>query len=209
MAAGLLTDFRKLVTATKFQTVFMIIPINTYSDPVLSMKAKPLKGIDASIEELIGSMFESMRNAEGIGLAAPQIGHSLRLLVIDLSCMDSHKDAKPMVVINPRILAVKGRNAYDEGCLSVPGVTGEVVRPSAIQLHYRDEHFEEHTDEFSGMMARVLQHEIDHLDGTLFVDRMDKRDRRKIQNELDAIADGRTTPAYPIARNAVAVEARG
>ena len=179
----------------------MIVPINTYSDPVLTLKAKPLKGIDASVEELVGNMFESMRNASGIGLAAPQIGSSLRLLVIDISCMDNYRNAEPMVVINPRIVSVKGRNAMDEGCLSVPGVMGEVLRPSAIQLHYRDEHFEERTEEFNGMMARVLQHEIDHLDGTLFVDRMEKRDRRKIQKELQAIAEGRIDAEYPVARN--------
>ncbi len=181
----------------------MIIPINTYSDPVLALKAKPLRGIDPSVEELIGNMFESMRNASGIGLAAPQIGSSIRLLVIDISCMDSYKDAKPMVVINPRILAVKGRNVMEEGCLSVPGVMGDVSRPSAINLHYRDEHFEEHTAEFTGMIARVLQHEIDHLDGTLFVDRMEKRDRRSIQKELDAITDGLVRAEYPLARDAV------
>ncbi len=178
----------------------MILPINTYSDPVLSMKSRPLKGIDEPVRELISSMFESMRNAEGIGLAAPQVGHSLRLLVLDLSCMDSHREARPMVVVNPRILSVKGRNAMDEGCLSVPGVSGEVVRPSSIRLHYRDENFEEHTEEFSGMLARALQHEIDHLDGTLFVDRMDKRDRRKVQHELDEIAGGHMNTHYPVAR---------
>ena len=177
----------------------MIVPINTYSDPVLALKAKPLKGVDASIEELIGNMFESMHNASGIGLAAPQIGCSLRLLVIDLSVMESHSDAKPVVVINPRILSVKGQNSMEEGCLSVPGVQGDVLRPSAITLKYRDEHFEEHTAEFTGLMARVLQHEIDHLDGTLFVDRMEKRDRKKIQKELDAIAEGRVTADYPLA----------
>ncbi|NTU67413.1 MAG: peptide deformylase [Chlorobiaceae bacterium] len=187
----------------------MIVPINTYSDPVLSLKAKPLKGLDPSIGELIGNMFESMRNAEGIGLAAPQIGVSLRVLVLDLSCMESHRDAKPMVVINPRIIGVKGRNVMDEGCLSVPGVMGEVLRPSAINLHYRDEHFEEHTAEFSGMLSRALQHEIDHLDGTLFVDRMEKRDRRKIQKELEAIAEGRITTTYPLARDAGLVTVRG
>ena len=186
----------------------MIIPINTYSDPVLALKAKPLKGIDPSVEELIGNMFESMRNASGIGLAAPQIGRSLRLLVIDISCMESYKDAEPMVVINPRILSVKGRSLMEEGCLSVPGVMGDVSRPSAINLHYRDENFEEHTTEFTGMMARVLQHEIDHLDGTLFVDRMEKRDRRKIQKELDALADGLFSAEYPLARD-IAVAARG
>ncbi len=186
----------------------MIIPINTYSDPVLSLKARPLKGVDASVEELIGSMFESMRNAEGMGLAAPQVGSSLRLLVIDISCMDKYRDSEPLVVINPRILAVKGKSAMDEGCLSIPGLSGEVVRPSAIRLHYRDEHFEEHTEEFNGMMARVLQHEIDHLDGTLFVDRMDRRDRRKIQKELDAMAGGQINAAYPVARFAAEQEGK-
>lgn len=187
----------------------MIVPINIFSDPVLSMKAKPLKGVDSSTEELIGNMFESMYNASGIGLAAPQIGSSIRLLVLDISCMDNYRDAKPMVVINPRILAVKGQNAMEEGCLSVPGVMGDVLRPSAINLRYRDEHFEEHTAEFSGMLARVLQHEIDHLDGTLFVDRMDKRDRRKIQKELTEIAEGRVTAEYPLARDLSAVGAKG
>lgn len=185
----------------------MIVPINTYSDPVLSAKAKPLKGIDASVGELIGNMFESMRNASGIGLAAPQIGHSVRLLVIDLSVMEEYSNFRPIVVINPRILSVKGMNRMEEGCLSIPGVGGDVMRPSAIQLHYRDEHFEEHTDDFSGMMARALQHEIDHLDGTLFVDRMEKRARRKIQKDLDALAQGIISTDYPVARNVAAQEA--
>lgn len=171
------------------------------------MKAKPLKGVDSSIEELIGNMFESMRNASGIGLAAPQIGRSVRLIVLDLSCMDSHADAEPMVVINPRVLSVKGRSNMEEGCLSVPGVMGDVLRPSAITLHYRDEKFVEHTEEFNGMMARALQHEIDHLDGTLFVDRMDKRDRKKVQKDLDAIVEGRVKADYPLARDAAGLKA--
>lgn len=179
----------------------MILPITTYSEAVLHQKAKPLKGIDSSVEALIGSMFESMNNASGIGLAAPQVGHAIRLLVLDISCMSAYENVPPMVVINPHILAVKGKNAMEEGCLSVPGVQGDVVRPASISLKYRDEHFEEHTGEFSGMLARVLQHEIDHLDGTLFVDRMEKRDRRKIQKELDAIAAGTVRADYPLMRD--------
>lgn len=185
----------------------MILPINTYSDPVLAMKAKPLKGVDASIEALIADMFDSMYKAPGIGLAAPQVGRSIRLVVVDISTIESYADFKPMVVINPRILAFRGRNSMEEGCLSVPGVAGDVIRPSAITLHYRDEKFQEHQADFSGMMARVLQHEIDHLDGTLFVDRMDKRDRRSIQKELEAIAKGQVSASYPLARNAEHIEA--
>jgi peptide deformylase len=184
----------------------MILPINTYSDPVLGLKAKPLKGVDSTIRELIEEMFDTMYKAPGIGLAAPQVGNSLRLVVVDISSIESYADFKPMVVINPRILSMRGRNSMEEGCLSLPGVAGDVIRPSAITLHYRDEKFEEHTEDFSGMMARVLQHEIDHLDGTLFIDRMDKRDRRKIQKDLVAIAEGRVHAAYPLARDARRIE---
>lgn len=178
----------------------MILPINTYSDEVLHQKAKPLKGVDSDIEALIESMFESMENASGIGLAAPQVGRSIRLLVLDVSCMKSYEDVPPMVVINPNILSVRGKNFMEEGCLSVPGVQGDVARPAEITLKYRDRNFEEHTGEFKGMLARVLQHEIDHLGGTLFVDRMEKQDRRRIQKELDEIAAGRVPTDYLIAR---------
>jgi peptide deformylase len=178
----------------------MIVPINIYSDDVLRKKAKPLKGVDSDIDDLIGIMFECMRNASGIGLAAPQIGHSIRLLVLDISCIKEYMDVKPMIVINPHILSVRGNNIMEEGCLSIPGVQGDVTRPSVITLKYRDEHFEEKSGEFSGMLARVLQHEIDHLDGTLFVDRLLKRDRRKIQPKLNELASGIVEAPYPHSR---------
>lgn len=182
----------------------MILPINIYSDDILRQKAKPLKGVDSDIGELVASMLESMRNASGIGLAAPQVGHSIRLLVLDLACIEEYEGEKPMVVINPHILSVRSYNEMEEGCLSVPGVKGYVTRPSVITLKYRDEHFEEHTGEFSGMAARALQHEIDHLDGTLFVDRMEKRDRKKIQKELAALASGIVDADYPVVTRDVA-----
>ncbi|MEI6691144.1 MAG: peptide deformylase [Chlorobium sp.] len=183
----------------------MILPINIYSDDILRKKAKPLKGIDSGTEELILFMFETMRNAAGIGLAAPQVGHSVRLLVLDLSGVSNYPDEKPMVVINPHILALKGYNDMEEGCLSLPGVRGDVERPAVITLKYRNERFEEMIAEFSGMYARVLQHEIDHLNGVLFVDRMEKRDRRKIQKELDVFVSGTVNAAYPIARQSLTV----
>ncbi|NTW82646.1 MAG: peptide deformylase [Chlorobiaceae bacterium] len=178
----------------------MILPITIYSDDILRKKAKPLKGVDSEIEDLIGTMFESMRNASGIGLAAPQIGHSIRLLVLDISCMKEYSDAKPMTVINPHILSVRGTNMMEEGCLSIPGVQGDVTRPSVINLKYRDEHFDEKSGEFSGMLARVLQHEIDHLDGTLFVDRLLKRERRKVLPKLNDLSAGIVDASYPHTR---------
>ncbi|RNA65810.1 peptide deformylase [Prosthecochloris sp. ZM_2] len=176
----------------------MILPITIYGDKVLHRKARSLKGGDAVDAELIGSMMESMRNASGIGLAAPQVGESLRLLVVDISEVQGYENAEPLVVINPHILAVNGYNSMEEGCLSVPDVRGDVVRPSTIQLKYRDEHFEEHVGEFSGLMARVLQHEIDHLDGTVFVEHLQRRQRRKIQKALDALAGGDVHTSYPV-----------
>lgn len=181
----------------------MIVPINIFSDEVLRRKAVPLEGMDSDTEELLGNMFETMYNAPGIGLAAPQVGRSLRLLVIDLSSLKEYSNLKPMVVINPRILDSRGYRAMEEGCLSLPGVQGDVVRPAVINLHYRDEHFEERTDEFSGMLARVLQHEIDHLDGKLFVDRLPKKERRKVQKDLDALVSGQFIASYPVVPSSV------
>ncbi|MBM3162651.1 MAG: peptide deformylase [Chlorobi bacterium] len=184
----------------------MIVPITLYSDEVLHRKALPIEGVDADIEELVGSMFETMYNAPGIGLAAPQVGRSLQLLVVDISCMKEYAGAKPMVVINPRIIASGGGYlAMEEGCLSLPGVQGDVVRPATINLQYRDEHFEERTGEFSGMFARVLQHEIDHLEGRLFVDRLKKREMRRAKKDLDALVSGRFSASYPVASAPVAV----
>ncbi|MEI8033092.1 MAG: peptide deformylase [Chlorobiaceae bacterium] len=177
----------------------MILPITIYSDDILRRKAKPLKGVDAETRELIAHMFESMHNASGIGLAAPQVGRSLRLLVLDVSCLEEYSDVKPMVVINPHLQAVRGFNSMEEGCLSIPGVQGDVERPAAITLKYRDEQFLERSGEFSGMLARVLQHEIDHLDGKLFVDRMEKRELRKIQKKLDLLSSGIVEAKYPVA----------
>lgn len=178
----------------------MILPITIYSDEVLHRKAKPLRGLEPDIEELIGNMFETMGQADGIGLAAPQVDASLRLLVVDISRVEGYEAIDPFVVINPHIQAVSGLNAMDEGCLSIPDVRGDVVRPSTIQLKYRDRNFEEHTEEFSGLMARVLQHEIDHLDGTLFVDRLQRRDRRKVQRSLESLAKGDFRVPYQVVR---------
>lgn len=176
----------------------MILPITIYSDEVLHRKARPVRVDDVLQGDLVGNMMETMRNAAGIGLAAPQVGESLRLLVVDISVVEGYENVSPMVVVNPHVVAVSGFNTMEEGCLSIPDVRGDVVRPSTIQLKYRDENFEEQTGEFSGLMARVLQHEIDHLDGTLFVDRLQRRERRKVQKSLGALAEGRINASYPV-----------
>ena len=137
-------------------------------------------------------MFEALYYPSGIALAAPQIGHSIQLVVVDISRSKRgiYSQEKPLVVINPQILSVIGDDVMEEGCLSIPGIRKNITRPAVITLQYRDEHFEVKTREFSGLIARVLQHEIDHLQGKLFIDRLEANERKMVQSELNAIASG-------------------
>ncbi|ACF13968.1 peptide deformylase [Chloroherpeton thalassium ATCC 35110] len=189
---------------TKINISFLInmsiLPVYTLGEPVLNKVAKPLKGVDAEMKQFIEDMFETMYNADGIGLAAPQVGKSLRLLVVDVSVMEDYQDEKPLVVINPQILETKGLSTMEEGCLSVPGVHEEVTRPKQITLKYRDADFVERVEIYDGMMARVLQHEIEHLQGNLFIDNLDAKTRRLHREELDAIKNGEVETAYLVAK---------
>lgn len=176
-----------------------ILPIYTYGHEVLGKVAKPLKGLDSELKMLINNMFDTMYQADGIGLAAPQVGKSVRLLVVDISVMEEYADEKPMVVINPQILETGGMISMEEGCLSVPGVREVVKRPEAIKLKYRDENFVEHTANYEGLLARVLQHEIEHLNGQLFIDNLDTKVRREIRDDLQAIKNGEIDAEYVLA----------
>ena len=137
-------------------------------------------------------MFEALYYPSGIALAAPQIGHSIQLVVVDISRSKRgiYSQEKPLVVINPQILSVIGDDVMEEGCLSIPGIRKNITRPAEITLQYHDVHLEEQTSEFSGLFSRVLQHEIDHLQGILYIDRLEANERRMIQTELNAIASG-------------------
>lgn len=176
-----------------------ILPIYTYGDEVLNKVAKPLKKVDEKVQTLIDDMFETMEQANGIGLAAPQVGVSIRLLVVDVSCVKEYKHVPPMVVINPQILDMRDEVLMEEGCLSIPGVREEVWRPDVIKLKYRDRNFQEHIEEFEGLISRVIQHEIDHLNGTLFVERLDSKTRRSLKEELEAIKHGEVEAKYVLA----------
>jgi len=176
-----------------------ILPIYTFGAPVLEKVAKPLKGVDTEIKQLAEDMLETMYKANGIGLAAPQVGKSFRMLVVDISVMEDYKDEKPLVVINPQVLDARGLVTMEEGCLSVPGIHEEVTRPKQIKLKYRDLNFAEQTETYKGVMARVLQHEIEHLKGDLFIDNLDTKTRRLYRDELDAIKRGEVETTYPLA----------
>jgi peptide deformylase len=176
-----------------------ILPIYTYGDEVLNKVAKPLKKVDEKVQTLIDDMFETMEQANGIGLAAPQVGASIRLLVVDVSCVKEYKHVPPMVIINPQILEMRDDVLMEEGCLSIPGVREEVWRPDVIKLKYRDRHFQEHIEEFDGLISRVIQHELDHLNGELFVEKLDGKTRRALKEELTAIKQGEVEAKYVLA----------
>jgi len=145
-----------------------LLKIATYGHPILRKVAQPVARIDASLKRLSKDMMETMQVAEGIGLAAPQIGKSIRLFVLDVSpVIDGYP---PMTFINPEILTSTGLGPYTEGCLSIPGVSAEVMRPEVITLRYVTLDGATVEGVAEGVIARVIQHEIDHLDGKLFID---------------------------------------
>jgi peptide deformylase len=156
--------------------------IHTLGDQALRTPARRIGKVDDAVRKLACDMLVSMYAARGIGLAAPQIGQPLQLLVIDLELEDP--DSPPLVLINPEISAVGGSLCtYEEGCLSIPGVYLDVVRPSVVEVSYRDELGRAKRTKADGLLARCIQHEMDHLNGVLFVDRVTDHD--KLREGLD------------------------
>jgi peptide deformylase len=144
------------------------LKITTYGNPVLRKKVSPVKKVDAALKKLADNMLETMRHADGIGLAAPQIGKSISLFVVDTSPIE--EGSQPMIFLNIEILESYGSAPYNEGCLSIPGVMGEVMRPDKITIRYMDLSGKIHEGMAEGILARVIQHETDHLNGKLFID---------------------------------------
>ena len=171
------------VAVTKEPLDVAPLEIHTLGDRVLHQPAKRISKVDAAVRDLARDMLRSMYTARGIGLAAPQVGVHKQLLVIDLDIENAA--APPLVLINPEITSASASvDTYEEGCLSIPGVYLDVVRPSAIQLSYRDEMGRPRTMKADGLMARCIQHEMDHLQGVLFVDRVtDEGNRNRELNE--------------------------
>ncbi len=180
----------------------MILPITVYGDPILRKIAGNIEMQYDGLHELISNMFESMYNAEGVGLAAPQVGLPIRLFVVDLSPLG--KDEPTLVgfkkaFINAKIVERSGdEELMEEGCLSIPGIHEEVYRKNYIHIQYLDELGVLHDEEYSGYTARVLQHEYDHLDGVLFVDLCSPLKKRLLKRKLIDISKGITTASYRI-----------
>lgn len=162
-------------------------PILSIPDPVLREKSAPVTAFDGELRTLAADMLETMYAAPGIGLAAIQIGIPKRLLVIDLAKKDEPK--QPQVFVNPEIVESSGEKAiYEEGCLSIPDYYEEVERPSHIKVRYQDERGAEKTLEADGLLATCLQHEIDHLDGKLFIDYLSKLKRDRVMKKFTKLA---------------------
>lgn len=180
----------------------MILPIYAYGFPVLKKVAEEVTPDYPNFKSLLDNMWETMYNANGVGLAAPQIGLSIRLFLVDTIQMQSDDD-EPKVLgikkafINPNIIEETGDYwPYEEGCLSIPKLTGDVERTKNILIEYYDEDFKKHTDTFDGMNARVIQHEYDHIEGILFTERLKPLKRRLIGRKLENIKKGKVDVSY-------------
>ncbi len=175
-----------------------ILPIYTYGSPVLRQKAKPVTTVTHETIQLIMDMFETMRKASGIGLAANQVGSLQRIITIDVSEMEGYEKIRPFVLINPEVISEKDSCVIEEGCLSIPNVREEVERAERIVVRFLDSSLNEQELEASGMLARVVLHEIDHLNGKLFVDRLTPDKKNVHSEELKHIQRGEVESDYPV-----------
>lgn len=185
----------------------MILPIVAYGDAVLKKEAKEIDKDYPKLNELIDNMYETMYGAYGVGLAAPQIGLAIRLFVVDTSPFAEDEDLSDeeraqikgfkKTFINAQILEEEGDEwAFNEGCLSIPDVREDVFRQPNIKIQYQDENFETKVEEYDGLIARVIQHEYDHIDGILFTDKLSSFKKRLIKGKLANISKGKIKIDY-------------
>ena len=185
----------------------MILSIVGYGDPVLRKKAVEVTAEYPKLNQIVADMYETMYNAYGVGLAAPQVGLAIRLFVIDTRPFSEDEDLTKeeqellsgfkKTFINATILKEEGDEwCFNEGCLSIPEVREDVYRHEKITIEYYDEDFNKHTEEYDGLIARVIQHEYDHIEGILFTDKISSLKKRLIQKKLQNIMEGKTRPDY-------------
>lgn len=179
----------------------MILPVYLYGHPVLRKTALEVSKDYPGLKELVGNMFETMYASEGVGLAAPQIGRSDRIVVIDADPLkENFPDCagRKLVLINPKIEIIGDEEvSREEGCLSVPGLSEKVSRVENIRLRWVDENFEPHDEVITGFLARIVQHECDHLEGELYIDHISMIRKQLIKSKLNNIVTGKTRCDYP------------
>lgn len=180
----------------------MILPIYVYGQPVLRKVAEDIAPDYPNLKELIANMFETMDNADGVGLAAPQIGLPIRVVTVNLDALSEdlpeYKDFRK-AYINAHILDVAGEIvSMEEGCLSLPGIHEAVKRGDKIRVKYLDENLEEHDEIVEGYLARVMQHEFDHLDGKMFIDHLSPLRKQMVKGKLNALLNGKAHCTYKV-----------
>ena len=185
----------------------MILPIVAYGDSVLRKKGKEIDSNYPELKQLLANMKATMENAQGVGLAAPQIGRAIRLFLIDASPFAEDEELSQEernilkefkhVFINAKILKEEGEEwVFNEGCLSIPDVRQDVYRQPKVTLEYQDEDFKTHTEVLEGLAARVFQHEFDHIEGVLFTDKLSTLKKRLIKKKLENISKGKINADY-------------
>ncbi|MBU1100854.1 MAG: peptide deformylase [Bacteroidetes bacterium] len=178
-----------------------VLPITVYGDKILSKKTKPIKQVDDRIIILIQNMFETMRNAQGVGLAANQVGVDKSIFVMDIKPVEGYEDFKPLVMINPEIVLESEETVYfEEGCLSLPNLRAEVERPEIIKIKYLDTDEKEQEIEADDFFARVILHEYDHLLGKMIPDRVDADIKASLKKELILIKNREAIIDYPVTK---------
>jgi peptide deformylase len=176
----------------------MIYPIVAYGDPVLRKKGAIVPKDYAGLSDLLESMFETMYDSHGVGLAAPQIGKSLNLFIIDTTSFEDEKYPNlKKVFLNAEILEESGEKwEFEEGCLSIPQIRENVKRHPVVRIKYQDENFNTHEETYDGIAARVIQHEYDHVQGVLFIDHISELKKRLLKNKLIRISKGEVRADY-------------
>jgi len=185
----------------------MVLPIYGYGEPVLRKKAEDITPDYPKLDELIANMYETMYYAYGVGLAAPQIGLPIRMFIVDTEPFSEGEDFSETeknqlktfkkTFINAEIILEEGKEwAFNEGCLSIPDVREDVIRKEKITITYQDEDFKTHTESFDGLIARVIQHEYDHIEGILFTDRISTLRRTLVKKRLQNIMEGKIRADY-------------
>lgn len=197
-----------------------ILPIYTYNQSVLRKKAKPVKAVDNTLVKFVEDMFDTMHKANGIGLAANQVGSLQRVIVVDISDIVKEREQsgdtdheeftpearEPIVMINPVVVQEEGTLVMEEGCLSIPDIREEVKRAEAIHVKYKDLHMKDKELFADGLFGRVILHEIDHLNGILFIDYLSKVKQKLLKGRLNKIRKGEIEVSYPIVTELIEAE---
>ena len=181
--------------------IMPLLPITLYGDKILRKKVDRIKEVDNDTIELIANMFDTMRNAYGIGLAANQVGVNKSIFIVDITEVEGYENTKPMVLINPKIIKYSDETSlFEEGCLSIPDIRAEVQRPESITISYQDTDLNEQILEVDNLMARVMQHEYDHLRGILFTDLIDPELQKQFKKPLNKIKKRKVDINYPVSK---------